>query len=132
MNKNIFDNLEVFAPEAQKVAPQQPSLTKKQQNSATQALRQSYETSTHKPQPNKMGSKTIKSTKEDRRPHQEVDLNRQAKKQHGANEVLEEMKEQIEEVQEQTVLKSKTVAEYFRDQGVEIQLQNDSLKDAKP
>ena len=76
MNKNIFDNLEIYAPEVPKVVPAQPVLNKKQQNAMKQELRESYGTAVDKPnQPNKKGSKTLKSQKHDKTPHFETDLN---------------------------------------------------------
>ena len=123
MNKNIFDQLEVFAPEVPKVVVQEPVMNKKQQNAIKQNLRESYGTTVNKPTPNKRGSKTIKSDRDDKRPHQEVDLNRQFKKHHGANEVIEEMNQQIEELEEPKA-ENKTVEQYFRDQGVEVSISN--------
>lgn len=104
MSRNIFADLEVFAPEEVKTVPaRQETLTKKQQNSVKQNLRESYSTKVEKPsQPNKQGSKTLRNNKDERQPHHEKDLNKRSKKPHGQNEVQEEMRQEIDEAEQET------------------------------
>lgn len=130
MNKNIFDNLEVFNPEPEKIVAPKTTVTKKEQTQRTQELREAYGANVEKPnQKNPQGSKTYKSNKGTKQPHHEIDQQKRMKKHHGANEVQREMHAEIEEMEkEQETVESapavqiKSVNQYFKDQGVEISI----------
>lgn len=101
MQRNIFDSLEVYAPEEKQVLPNKPVVTKKERKASETELRQIYSTEVQKPnKSNQKGSKTIKSTNEDRKPHHERDLKDKRKYQHGANEVKSDIKNETEEIKE--------------------------------
>lgn len=135
MQRNIFDSLEVYAPEEKQALPSKPVVTKRERKASETELRQAYSTQVQKPnKPNQKGSKTIKSSNEDRRPHHERDLKDKRKYHHGSNEVKSDIKNEIEETRENdevvaqenntpVAIQMKSVEQYFKSQGVEIQIE---------
>ena len=89
------------------------------------ARRQAYSTHVQKPnQPNQKGSKTIKSTNDDKKPHHERDLKDKKKYHHGSKEARTDIKNEAEEIKEnETVaeeniipvpIQMKSVEQYFK------------------
>lgn len=125
MQRNIFESLEVFAPEEKPVLQSKPVVTKKERKSSETELKQGYSTHVQKPnQPNQKGSKTIKSTNDDKKPHHERDLKDKRKYQHGAKEAKTDIKNEAEEIKENETaaeeniipvpIQMKSVEQYFK------------------
>lgn len=72
MVKNLFEDMAVFDQESKSITITQERHTKKESRALDSTLRQAYGDKAQKPnQVNALGSKTVKSDKTDRRPHQD-------------------------------------------------------------
>lgn len=128
----MFEDMEVFDQEAKnQVTITTEKLTKKEYRAKDGQLRQAYGDKVNKPgQTNSLGSKTIRSDKNDRRPHQEKDAYKKhsqggaLKKGEKAAEMEVEINEQGMEVEESGNVVAEpitTLDEYYQRQGVSVQ-----------
>lgn len=133
MVKNLFEDMAVYDQEQKSVTIVQERLTKKEHRVQDSKLRQAYGDKVQKPNDiNQLGSKTIKSDKTDRRPHQ-LRQSRGKHTQIGSLKKGEQAAEMEVEVNEQTGMEIEeetkqapqeplvTLDEYYKQQGIQIQ-----------
>lgn len=130
MVKNMFEDMSVYDQEKPTITITQERHTKKDQRALESTLRQAYGDRVDKPnQANLLGSKTLKSDKTDRRPHQDRQKHQQSgalKKGQKAAEMEVEIgdKNGMEVEEEGNVAPQEplvTLDEYYKQQGITIQ-----------
>ncbi len=133
MVKNLFEDMAVYDKEEKSVTIVQERLTKKETRVQDSRLRQAYGDKVQKPnESNQFGSKTYKSDKTDKRPHQ-MKMARGKHTQTGSLKKGEQAAEMEVEVNDQNGMEIEdqstqapqeplvTLDEYYKQQGVQIQ-----------